>query len=46
MNKRFLNALLFGAVVLSTGTFTSCNNDDVDDLKSRVSVIEVAIDDI
>lgn len=46
MNKRFLNALLFGAVVLSTGAFTSCNNDDVDDLKSRVSVIEVAIDDI
>lgn len=46
MNKQFLKALLFGAVVLSTGTFTSCNDDDVDDLKSRVSVIEVAIDDI
>lgn len=46
MNKQFLKVLLFGAVVLSTGTFTSCNNDDVDDLKSRVSVIEVAIDDI
>lgn len=46
MNKRFLKVLLFGAVVLSTGTFTSCNNDDVDDLKTRVSVIEVAIDDI
>ena len=46
MNKRFFNALLLGAVVLSTGTFVSCDNDDVDDLKSRVSVIEVAIDDI
>ena len=44
MNKRFFNALLLGAVVLSTGTFVSCDNDDVDDLKSRVSVIEVAID--
>ena len=46
MNKRFFNALLLGAVVLSTGTFVSCDNDVVDDLKSRVSVIEVAIDDI
>lgn len=46
MDKRFLNSLLFGAVVLSTGTFTACDNDDIDDLKSRVSVIEVAIDDI
>lgn len=46
MNKRFLNALLSGAVVLSAGTFTSCESDEIDDLKSRVSVIEVAIDDI
>ena len=37
MNKRFFNALLLGAVVLSTGTFVSCDNDDVDDLKSRVN---------
>lgn len=46
MNKQFVNALLCGAMFFSTGTFTSCNNDDVDDLKTRVSVIEVAIDDI
>ena len=46
MNKQFVNALLCGAMFFSTGTFTSCNNDDIDDLKTRVSVIEVAIDDI
>lgn len=46
MNKQFVNALLCGAMFFSTGTFTSCNNDDVDDLKTRVSVIEVAIDEI
>ncbi|MDR0937792.1 MAG: DUF4988 domain-containing protein [Mediterranea sp.] len=27
-------------------TFTSCNGDDIDELKSRVSVLELAIDDI
>lgn len=46
MNKRFFKVLLCGAVVFSTGTFTSCDNGDIDDLKSRVSVVEVAIDDI
>lgn len=46
MNKRFFNALLCGAMVLSTGTFISCNDDDIDDLKSRVSVVETAISEI
>jgi hypothetical protein len=46
MNKRFLNALLCGVVIFSAGTFSSCNNDDIDDLKSRISVIEVAIEDL
>lgn len=38
--------LLCGAVVLSTGTFTSCNDDDVDELKSQVAVIQTAIEDL
>lgn len=46
MNKRFFNALLLGAVVLSTGTFISCNDDDIDDLKSRVSVVETAVGEL
>ena len=46
MKKRFFSALLCGAVIFSAGTFSSCNNDDIDDLKSRVSVIEVAIEDL
>ncbi len=46
MNKQFLNALLCGALVLSAGTFSSCNDDDMDELKGRVSVVEVAINDI
>lgn len=45
MNKRFLNVFLCGVVILSTGAFYSCD-DDVDDLKSRVSVLEVAIEDL
>jgi hypothetical protein len=46
MNKRFLYVLLCGVVIFSTGIFSSCNNDDIDDLKSRVSVLEVAIADL
>ncbi len=47
MNKQFIKVLLCGAMVLSTGTFISCNNDDdIDDLKSRVSVVETAIGDL
>lgn len=46
MNKQFIKVLLCGAMVFSTGVFTSCNNNDIDDLKSRVSVVEVAIADI
>ena len=45
MNKRFLNLLLCGVMIFSTGIFSSCG-DDVDDLKSRVSVLEVAIADL
>lgn len=47
MNKHFFKALLCGAMVFSTGTFISCNNDDdIDDLKSRVSVVETAIGEL
>ena len=46
MNKQFFKMLLCGAVVLSTGTFTSCNDDDVDELKSQMAVIQTAIEDL
>ncbi len=46
MKKHYFNALLLGTVFCSTGFLVSCNNDDIDELKSRVSVIEVAIDDL
>ena len=45
MNKHILNAFLLGTIILSCNGFTSCN-DDVDELKSRMSVVEIAIDDI
>ena len=32
MNKKFLSAILFGALVVSTGSFVSCANND-DDIK-------------
>ena len=48
MNKKFLSAILFGALMVSsTGTFVSCKDydDDIDeinkeltDLKSKLSV--------
>ncbi len=45
MKKQFFSALLCGVVIFSAGTFSSCG-DDVDDLKSRVSVLEVAVADL
>lgn len=47
MKKQFLNALLFGALFFSSGTFfVSCSDDDNSDLENRVSVLEGLIDDI
>ena len=46
MGKQFINVLLCGAMVLSTATYYSCSNDDVDDLKSRITVIEGLIGDM
>ena len=54
MNKKFLSAVLFGALmVTSTGTFVSCKDydDDIDridntlnDLKSQIAALQTAVD--
>lgn len=45
MKKQFFSALLCGAVVLSAGTFVSCDNQ-YDELSSRVTVLEGYISEI
>ena len=45
MKKQFFSALLCGAVVLSAGTFVSCENQ-YDELSSRVTVLEGYITEI
>lgn len=45
MNKQFWNALLCGAVVFSSGAFTSCS-DDTDELENRVTVLEGVYGDL
>ena len=48
MNKKFLSAILFGALMVSsTGTFVSCKDydDDIDELTSRVDGVEGQIKD-
>lgn len=45
MKKQFFSALMCGAVVLSAGTFVSCDNG-IDELSSRVSVLEGYISEI
>lgn len=44
MNKKFLNAILFGALAFSTVTFTGCKDydDDIDSLNGRVDAVEKA----
>lgn len=47
MKMQFKNALLIGAALTAVaGGLTSCNNDDVDNLKTRISVVEVALGDL
>lgn len=46
MKKKFWSALLCSAMVLSTGTFVSCSDDDTDELESRITVLEGAYGDI
>ena len=46
MNKKFLSAILFGALmVTSTGTFVSCKDydDDIDNLQGQISANTTAI---
>ena len=46
MNKKFLSAILFGALmVTSTGTFVSCKDydDDIDRLDQEISNVKDAI---
>lgn len=44
-NKKFMNALLFSAALLSTGMVSSCKDydDDIDSLNDRVSAVETSI---
>ncbi len=46
MNKQIFYALLYGVLVFSAGVFISCENDDVDELKSRVTVVEGMIREV
>lgn len=49
MNKKFLNAVLFGALLASsTGTFTSCKDydDDINGLNERVDAVEKTLADL
>ena len=46
MNKKFLSAILFGALLASTtGTFTSCKDyeDDINNLNDCLDAIEKTI---
>ena len=46
MNKKFLSAILFGALMVSsTGTFVSCKDydDDIDSINKELSEIKATI---
>ena len=49
MNKKFLSAILFGALmVTSTGTFVSCKDydDDIDEINGKIDKIETTLADL
>ena len=49
MNKKFLSAILFGALMVSsTGTFVSCKDydDDIKEINNKISGIETQIKDL
>ena len=49
MNKKFLSAILFGALmVTSTGTFVSCKDydDDIDGINKELSEIKSQIKEL
>ena len=49
MNKKFLSAILFGALmVTSTGTFVSCKDydDEIDEINGKIDKIETTLADL
>lgn len=46
MNKQIIYALLCGALFFSTVSLSSCSDNEVDDLKSRVTVVEGMIREV
>ena len=49
MNKKFLSAILFGAlIVTSTGTFVSCKDydDDIDEINGKIDKIETTLSEL
>ena len=49
MNKKFLSAILFGALMVSsTGTFVSCKDydDDIDEINSKIDKIETTLSEL
>lgn len=46
MERKFKKALFYGAMIFAMGTLNSCSNDDLDELKTKVAVLETAINDI
>jgi len=48
MNKKYLNAILFGAIAFTAVTFAGCKDydDDIDSLNNRVDVVEKGLDDL
>ena len=46
MNKKFLSAILFGALMVSsTGTFVSCKDydDDIDEINNKLNTLETTV---
>ena len=49
MNKKFLSAVLFGALMVSsTGTFVSCKDydDDIDQINQKLDGVEATVADL
>ena len=49
MNKKFLSAILFGALMVgSAGTFTSCKDydDDIDSLQKQIDATNVTLGEL
>ena len=49
MNKKFLSAILFGALMVSsTGTFVSCKDydDDIDQINQKLDCVEATVADL